>query len=151
MKINNTQNPATPVSSPSVKRAARGAALALFLGLASTCPAISTHTTDFIADGTRTYFNGFEGMPATSSAAPSYTEDSIRVDQINGQVNDIWTGYASWGVQGSRSWYPNAGDFGYTRITLSDGSDFGDVGFLRGSGSSHVALFYELYENGSLV
>jgi hypothetical protein len=138
--------------SQALQRGAWGAVITLGLSLTSLCQAISTHSSDFIADGTRTHFNGFEGMPITTTGAPLYIESNIRVEQINGDGNDIWTLYSTWGPQGSRSWYPNGGDNGYTRITMADGSEFGDIGFLRGSGnSSHVALIYQLFNNGALV
>jgi hypothetical protein len=144
--------PLTTLPSLALRHGAWVAVIALNLSLTSICQAISTQSTDFIADGTRTHFNGFEGLPNTASAPPLYIEDSIRVEQINGEGNDIWSVYTGWGAEASRAWYPNGGDYGYTRITLSDGSEFGDIGFLRGSGNgSHVALIYELYNNGLLV
>jgi len=108
-------------------------------------------TVDFIAVGQRTNFMGFEPLPATTNYGPSsYTEDGIVIQQINGQVNDIWT-TLSWGQEGARSWYPNGGDNGYTRITRSGGTDFVDVGFLRTAFGNGSNIFYILKQDGAVV
>jgi hypothetical protein len=111
---------------------------------------------DFISDGDRTGFNGFEAIPNdglhyTGGAGP-YDEGGIRVEQVNGDFgNDIWISYFF--PEGSLGWYPDGGDFGWTRITNTDGSDFNDVGFLRGSGygDAGTTLGYELRLNGATV
>jgi len=99
------------------------------------------------------HFNGFEGMPQSEGNGASYTEDGITVRQVNGQSNDIWSGYTYWGAQGNYAWYPSGGDYGYTSVTMSDGSQFSDIGFLVGSGYGSGAhwLFYELVLGGDLV
>lgn len=122
---------------------------ALSLGAAH---AATVQTTDFIA--APAHFNGFEGMPDTGTFGASYVEDGILVTQVNGQSNDIWTSYTYWGAQGARAWYPNGGDNGYTSIKMQDGSQFGDIGFLAGSGyygSTNLTLYYELALGGSVV
>jgi hypothetical protein len=134
-------------------------ALALVLGLS--CPAaraIVVHVTDFIPDGTRTHFNGFDLIPATSAHAPTYTEGGIKVDQISGQGNDIWTtcfaANGCWAINSTKNWYPNGGDFGWTRITRADSGDFASVGLLLGSGFggfSDQHLLYELRNDGIAV
>ncbi len=114
--------------------------------------AATIYTSDFIADNTRTNFNGFEGMGSGSSFAPLYTEGGITVQQISGAGNNIWTTYNPGGIQGSYIWYPSGGDYGYTRITLSSGADFFNVGMLVGSGNgSHYTVYFELRNNGALV
>jgi hypothetical protein len=98
------------------------------------------------------YVNDFEGLPATSNFGNTYTVNNITVTQINGDRNGIWTTINSPGQQGARSWYPNGGDNGYTRITLADGADFGDVGMLLGSGNgTHTTALYMLLNNGAQV
>jgi hypothetical protein len=116
--------------------------------------AIVLHTTDFISDGTRSRFMGFEGLPATYRGSPTYSEGGILIQQVNGDGNDIWTTFLP--PEGSRSWYPSSGDYGYTRLTLQGGADFEDVGFLlksgwAGVGSPTSTVLYELFENGALV
>jgi hypothetical protein len=75
------------------------------------------------------------------------------VTQVNGDGgNDIWVSYFS--PEGSFGWYPTGGDFGYTSIARTGGVDFESVGFLRGSGYTDtpvLGLYYELFDNGSLV
>jgi len=113
------------------------------------------HTTDFIADGSRSAFNSFEAIPYdggtffTGGAGP-YTEGGISVEQIGGDPgNDIWVTFFR--PDGDFGWYPNGGDFGYTRITLAGGADFSDVGLLYASGFGESTTFYELYNNALLV
>lgn len=126
----------------------------LFVGTAQA--AITTHTTDFIADGTRSHFNGFESIPNdglhyTGGAGP-YAEGGISVQQVSGDGgNDIWVTYLPAGTQDAHAWYPDGGDHGYTKITMTDGSDFLDVGFGVGSGGGASLVFFELYDNGGLV
>jgi len=124
---------------------------ALSMGAAQ---AAVVETTNFI--GSPANFNGFENIGGANSNGdhgPSYSEDGISVNQINGQGNDIWTTYLFAGSEGSYAWYPNGGDLGYTSITMQDGSDFGDIGFIVGSGyggGTH-SVYYELANNGSVV
>lgn len=109
------------------------------------------YTTDFIPNGSRIGFMGFEGLPSTGDYGSTHTEGGIVINQINGDLNGIWTDY-TWGNEGARSWYPNGGDNGYTQITRVGGVDFDSVGFLRGSGNgSHAYLIFELWDDGSMV
>ena len=122
---------------------------ALSIGAAQ---AAIVQTTDYIASPT--HFNGFEGIGSHNDFGPTYTEDGITVTQVNGQANNIWTFYTSgFGGQGKYSWYPNGGDYGYTDITLQGGGEFGDIGFIAGSGYGGGAhsLYYELALGGSVV
>lgn len=117
----------------------------------SLCAAPILQTTDFIEDASRTHFNGFEGI-ADVFVDPLYIEDNIKVEQINADPGaSIWTEYLYWGGEGKNAWYPNGGDFGYTRITLADGSDFIDMGLIYGSGGSSTEMHYELYNDEQLV
>lgn len=88
---------------------------------------IIVHNSDFIADSSRTHFNGFESIPIFNTSFYEgeipYTEDSITVQQINGDEGyNIW---ATWtfedGFEGSHGWYPNGGDNGYTQLSLASG------------------------------
>lgn len=106
----------------------------------STChlqAAIIVHTTDFIPDGTRTGFNGFESIPNnglhyTGGSGP-YTEGGISVQQVNGDPgNSIWV--TAFSPEGNFGWYPDGGDFGYTQVTLASGADFDSVGFFFATG-----------------
>lgn len=129
-------------------------AVCLILGASRTAQAITLHTSDFIPDATRTNFNGFEGLPDTFLNGSVYTEDGIRVEQVNGDFNDIWTAYLPSGFEGSRAWYPNSGDSGFTKIMRSDNSDFLNLGLLRGSGYGGyepITYVYELLKNGVTV
>ncbi len=115
------------------------------------------HTSDFINDGTRSHFNGFEGIPNdvvffTGGAGP-YTEDTIQVQQINGDPpNDILVVFSRPFKQGNYLWYPNGGDNGYTELSLAGGVDFQDVGFNYGTGfSSDRMILYELWDDGALI
>ena len=130
-------------------------ALALFAGAAHALPIV--HNSDFIADGTRSHFNGFETIPNdgtffTGGAGP-YIEDTIAVEQISGDGgNDIWVSSSFWaGFQAARGWYPNGGDSGYTQLSLAGGIDFVDVGFNFGSGGSAQQILFELLDNGSVI
>jgi hypothetical protein len=105
-----------------------------------------------------TQFNGFEGLTGSSLAAPSsYTEDGLTVNQV-GQTgrNDIWTTYGNTylGFTGAHSWYANGGDYGYTRITEANGSDFTHLSVVTGNGyatGTIVWLNYTLLDNGAVV
>jgi hypothetical protein len=113
--------------------------------------AITIHTTDFINVVDRTNFNGFEGMPLTTTWNGPYTEDGITVTQLQGIPSSISTSCAACGIEGDRNWFPNGGDFGYTQIQRSDGSDFDSIGFLLGTGFFDVEggagqILYELFD-----
>ncbi len=120
--------------------------------------AVTVHTSDFIADGSRTGFNGFESIPNdgiyyTGGAGP-YAEGGITVEQINGDASpDIWVTYRPAGGEGSYGWYPTYGDNGYTKITLTGGGQFSSVGMLVGSGSGGFSgnSAYELWNGATLV
>jgi hypothetical protein len=117
--------------------------------------AITVHNSDFIADGSRSHFNGFEAVPNngthyTGGNGP-YTEDSISVEQVNGQ-GVTWVTFVWPGSQGDYSWYPDGGDLGYTQITSAGGSDFDSVGFNYGSGAQgDSGILVELLNDGNVV
>lgn len=118
--------------------------------------AIITHTSDFIADGSRTHFNGFESIPVSGSqytgGSGPYVEDTIRVQQINGDAgNDIYALYTWAGNGGIRSWYPSGGDNGYTTISLVGGGDLQSVGFHYNSGGNATLILFDLLDDGFVV
>jgi hypothetical protein len=115
----------------------------LFISPATATAAITVYTTDVIPNASRTNYVGFEAMSGGDGLSPLWEEDGVRVEQINGDGNDIYTIY-NWGQEGSRSWYPSGGDNGYTRITLISGGDFSAVGMLVGTGWS-LMTFYVQY------
>lgn len=109
------------------------------------------NTDDFLVSPK--HFNGFEqintnGMFYTGGSGP-YSEGGITVTQYGGdQGNDIWVTLGD--TEGTRSWYPNGGDFGYTGVQLSSGDEFTEMSFLFrswGGGS----LQYSLLRDGVLV
>ena len=134
------------------------AAAIIFAAVGQVQATIIVHTSDFIVDANRLHFNGFEAIPNngtffTGGSGP-YTEDTIQVQQINGNSgNDIWVTSSFWtGFQGSRGWYPNGGDHGYTQLSLAGGVDFFDVGFNYGTGDGTPnSILYELLDNGGVV
>jgi len=128
------------------------AALAL-VPSAAAADAIEVHTSDFIADGSRTNFAGFESLPWVGYT-PLHIEDGIRIEQVNPSTSGIYSGYNYWGNGSDRSWYPNGGDYGYTDIQKVDGTEFFQVGFLRGSGfydTGALKFYYELWNDGTFV
>jgi len=128
--------------------------LAIVLTVAAQANGAGVMTTDFIPDAGRTHFCGFESLPNTHNS-DFHTEDGINVTQVNGEAH-IWSTYTPGGREGLHCWYPDAGDFGYTQISLASGLDFGDVGLLVGSGwssrpPSDIQIMYELWDDGSLA
>lgn len=108
------------------------------------------HTTDFIANATRTNFVDFEPIGNTSNFGASFTQNGVSVNQVNGDLNDIWTSCAScWLSNTTFSWFPNSGDSGWTEITKADASDFMAMGLDLGSGrGASSSVLYELLLDG---
>ena len=112
------------------------------------------HTTDFIANANRTNFVDFEPIGNRGNFGASFTQDGVSVNQVNGQLNDIWTSCASlcWFSNTTFTWYPDNGDNGWTEITKADASDFSDMGLdLGGSRFGLSTLLYEVLNNGVSV
>lgn len=111
------------------------------------------HMSDFIPDGTRTHFNDFETLPNTSNYTNSYSNGGITVTQVAGVPGNLWTACVSCSAhQGTRSWYPNGGDRGYTQITRTDGLDFVNMGLLAGNGFDIAGYYtYDLRLDGVQV
>jgi hypothetical protein len=128
----------------------------------------SVHTEDFIPDGIRTGFNGFENAPVSGwdfSGDFPHAEGGLSVAQVDGAgPAGIWMTcgamhsaaycFGATGHEGNFSWYPNGGDNGYTRLTRTDGLDFFNLGFLTGNAYTSVGatyLHYVLKDNGTTV
>lgn len=113
------------------------------------------HTTDFIANANRTNLVDFEPIGNTTTFGASFTQNGVSVNQVNGDLNGIWTSCASscWFSNTTFTWYPNGGDNGWTEITKADASDFSDMGLDLGSGygPGSRSVLYELLLNGVSV
>lgn len=87
----------------------------------------------------------FSLLPSGSGISDPQSLDGFTFDQINGDLNGLWTTYNPGGTGSGKGWYPNGGDFGYTEISLTSGLDFGDVSMFLGSGNGgHRYLAYDL-------
>jgi hypothetical protein len=121
-------------------------AFAAALGLASAASAITVETTDFITSPTAQ--NGFEGITVDTGfdGTAGHTENGITVTYI-GTPGSIWT-VSQPAAEGVRSWYPDGGSTGYTRITF--GGDVTAVEFRAGSGwfDGTVNLAYDVLLDG---
>jgi len=112
--------------------------------------AASVVSLDHIYLSQRSHFNGFEAISSDILTATSYTEQGIAVSQINGDLTGILTSHDPGGRMGIRTWSPQGGDHGYTRITRQSGGDFWDVGMLTGSSMpGQATLLFDLFNNGS--
>jgi hypothetical protein len=124
----------------------KGMFVALLAGLSvstAAAAAVTVHHNPFIADATN--FNGFEGISAPFWAANAvYSEDGVDVQYVGPQLFTT-TVLKS---EGDRSWAPLGG--GYTKISLTNGSDFDAIQFLAGTKFMGV-LRYELRNNGALL
>lgn len=65
---------------------------------------IVVHTSDFIAEGDRSHFNGFEGITNAVYPGDVYAENTITVETING-TGTTGTSLAFAGASGNRTWY----------------------------------------------
>ncbi|WP_291993422.1 PEP-CTERM sorting domain-containing protein [Candidatus Accumulibacter sp. ACC003] len=111
----------------------------------------TVHTSDFINNASRTNFVDFEPIGSGSGFAGTFSQDGIKVNQVNGQLNDIWSSCegACWYSNSTLSWYPNGGDHGWTELSKTDASDFSDIGLDIGSIKfGYSTLQYELLDNG---
>ena len=112
------------------------------------------HTTDFIANANRTNLVDFEPIGNTTTFGASFTQNGVSVNQVNGDLNGIWTGCGGcWFSNLTLTWYPNGGDNGWTEITKADASDFSDMGLDLGSGygPGSRSVLYQLLLNGVSV
>jgi hypothetical protein len=136
-----------------------------FVVIGQAAAAVVVQTSDSIDDATRSAYNGFESIPnngwwynglpmsGNGSYGP-YAEGGITVQQVlpNGYMNQGGVVVNAFHPEGNHGWY--ATDFGYTTITMSDGSDFGHVGFIYSSGFTRVTptyVYYSLRKDGQEV
>lgn len=142
-----------PCARPSrlVPRVALPALGAVLVSFASGQPARAAAVHLFDAVPVADAVNDFEAAPAT--VADAWVQQGIRVSQVQGDVgaDAIWL--ASGLGLGQRSWYPDAGDNGWTRITRVDGEAFAAVSMLAGSGwlGPPQEIFYQLQNGGAVV
>lgn len=109
--------------------------------------AATVYLQDIIAAPTAV--NDFESAPG-GLIGDSWSQQGIRATQVNGELNDIWT--TSGFGQGQRSWYPDGGDDGWTRLTLDNGQNFDALSFFGGAGIlAAQTLYFELFDDGNLV
>ena len=128
---------------------------------------VAVHTSDFIADDSRSGFNGFEAYTSDISYEPTHLEGGILVEHV-GDFDDVWTSSNDFrqGLEGQRSWYVDhnvPSDNGYDRITLGSGADFQAIGLIVGSGfggycdpncgdvAPYLSVHYQLLNNGVAI
>ncbi len=125
------------------------AGLLLATTMATQVQAVMLHMADIVP--VPSAVNDFEAVNQDLLNS-TWAQQGIRVTQINGdQPQGIWT--ASGLGLGQRSWYPDAGDDGFSRITLDNGNNFNQVSFFVGSGwiTPPQALYFELLDDGNVV
>jgi hypothetical protein len=95
--------------------------------------------------------NDFELAPAFR--ATTWAQQGVRATQVDGSgaADAIWLD-SGLGL-GNRSWYPNGGDEGWTRLTLDSGENFDAVSFFGGSGwnAPPQTMYFELADDGVVV
>lgn len=125
------------------------AGLALAATVACTAQAASVHLADIVAAPTAVM--DFEDASDLFNGAIGHTNNGISIQQISGDAgNDIWS--AS-GLGNGRSWYPDAGDNGWTRIRRLGGANFEALSVFGGSGwfTPPQSLYFELADDAVVV
>ena len=129
------------------------AALAAFtLASSGASAAMTVESTNFITSPA--YFNGFEGIssdpnfqsPYFFPSNTAYAEGGITVEYVGSA--QMWLQYQ---YAGNYGWYENGGGTGYTKVTLTNGADFGALQFLSGTGFSSSTTYYQALNNGAVV
>jgi len=129
-------------------RLAAAACLAALV-CAGTAQAATVHLADIVAAPIGVM--DFEEAPDLFNGAIGRSGNGIQIQQIGGDAgNDIWS--AS-GLGQGRSWYPDGGDNGWTRIRRVGGANFDAVSFFGGSGwiNAPQTLYFELAEDDAVV
>lgn len=125
------------------------AALGLCAALQWPAQAASVHLANIVpAPGS---VEDFTFAPNLSSGAIGLASNGFNVNQINGDPGlDIW---ANSGLGNGKSWYPDGGDDGYTRIKRNPGFNFEALSFFGGSGytAAPQTMYFELLDDGVLV
>ena len=132
----------TTVAVTAVAVTAVAALALLFHSAPANAGAVVIHTGPFLA--APTHVNGFELM----ADGMSHTEQGIAVSYV-GRATGIWR--TSQLADGAQSWYPEAGGFGFTRITLAN--SVSAFQFSAGSGwlIGDPGLQFRLMAGGSIV
>jgi hypothetical protein len=127
-------------------RPLRRIAATMLLALPTLGIAATVHQANIVPVATA--INDFELAPA--NLVSTWSQQGVRATQVAGD-NAIWL--ASGFGNGSRSWYPDGGDEGWTRITLDSGNNFDAVSFFGGSGwlQGIQTLYFELADDGGVV
>lgn len=118
------------------------------LGAAAASPAATVHLQDIVASPVAV--NDFELAPEFIAA--TWSQQGIRATQMDGvPAIGLWT-ESGLGF-GARSWYPNGGDDGWTRLTLDSGENFDAITFFGGSGwlEPPQSMYFELADDGVVV
>lgn len=134
-------------ATPARRRVAAALAVcAVCAGVAGIAQAASVHLANIVPVAAAV--NDFELAP--EHVVSTWSQQGVRVTQLAGD-NDIWLA-AGFG-NGSRSWYPEGGDDGWTRIGLDGGQNFDAVSFFGGSGwiTPPQSLYFELADDGVVV
>ncbi len=108
------------------------------------------------------FITEFASLPVTQIPGSPKSLDGFTIEQVNGAPgNSIMTTVANFasmpsyftfsGTTDGKIWYPSAGDYGYTKITLTNGDDFGDMGLFVSSAGGLPYLAYQLFDNGLSV
>ena len=142
--------PSTPLRASLLQRCRLSATVATFAALAAAPPggAATVHLSDIVANPVAV--NDFELAPAF--VGNTWSQQGVRATQVNGDAPmGIWLD-AGFGF-GSRSWLPDGGDNGWTRLTLDSGENFDALSFFGGSGwnSPPQSLYFELADDGVVV
>lgn len=114
--------------------------------------AVTVESTNFIASPA--FLNGFEGIasdpnftsPFFFPANTAYSEGGITVEYVGSAT--MWLQYQ---YVGNFGWYENGGGTGYTKVTLTNGTDFTALQFLSGTGYGSSTTYYQALNNGTVV
>lgn len=135
--------------------AAAHPALLLALVLATgQAPAATVHLADIVAAPAGVM--DFEDAPDFFNGAIGRSGAGIHIQQVWGDGladnggNDMWSVS---GLGNGRSWYPDGGDDGWTRISRAGAARFEAISFFAGSGwiTAPQTLYFELADNGTVV
>jgi hypothetical protein len=137
------------MKTPSFKPASRAAAFVLATALPLAAGAATVHLANIVPVASA--INNFELAPA--NVATTWSQQGVRATQVAGDpgADAIWL--ASGLGNGFRSWYPDAGDNGWTRLTLDSGNNFDAISFFGGSGwiTPPQTMYFELADDGVVV
>jgi hypothetical protein len=104
----------------------------------------------------------FTSLPDTNVSGSPKNFGGLTIEQVQGDPgNSIYTTIPAFpattqasvffGNVDRKIWYPAGGDLGYTKITLTHGDEFGDMGLFVSSGGAYPYLAYQLLNDGFSV